>query len=137
MLFRSSGSVGGMSVFLQAGDLGCIIAKRGGPGNSCGAGVRWRDVVAACIDSGFGAAVVRTEPRERGKGSCRRRLHRRYNLNLIDLQRDRLPRATARDAAVDLLALKTRIGYQRLTNFTALHIFVVSLRCSLTVPSMT
>jgi len=32
-------------------------------------------------------------------------------------------------AAIDLLALKTRTQYRRLANFTNLHLFVVSLRC--------
>ena len=33
------------------------------------------------------------------------------------------------DAAVELLALKTRTHYQHLRNFTSLHLFVVTLRC--------
>jgi sulfatase maturation enzyme AslB (radical SAM superfamily) len=38
------------------------------------------------------------------------------------------------DVAVDLLALKSRTRYQRLADFTALHIFVVSLRCEHSCP---
>lgn len=36
--------------------------------------------------------------------------------------------------ALDLLALKTRTRYRNLSNFTALHIFVVSLRCEHSCP---
>ncbi len=36
--------------------------------------------------------------------------------------------------AIDLLALKTRTRHRRLSNFTALHIFVVSLRCEHSCP---
>jgi uncharacterized protein len=36
--------------------------------------------------------------------------------------------------AVDLLALKARTKYQRLANFTGLHMFVVSLRCEHSCP---
>jgi uncharacterized protein len=38
------------------------------------------------------------------------------------------------DVAIDLLALKTRTRYQRLSDFTGLHIFVVSLRCEHSCP---
>ncbi len=38
------------------------------------------------------------------------------------------------DVAVDLLALKTRTKYHRLSNFTALHLFVVTLRCEHSCP---
>ena len=38
------------------------------------------------------------------------------------------------DVAIDLLALKTRTRYQRLAEFTGLHIFVVSLRCEHSCP---
>ena len=38
------------------------------------------------------------------------------------------------DIAVDLLALKTRTKFQRLAEFTGLHIFVVSLRCEHSCP---
>ena len=38
------------------------------------------------------------------------------------------------NVALDLLALKTRTKYERLANFTALHMFVVSLRCEHSCP---
>lgn len=38
------------------------------------------------------------------------------------------------DVAIDLLTLKTRTKYARLPDFTALHIFVVSLRCEHSCP---
>lgn len=38
------------------------------------------------------------------------------------------------NVAIDLLALKTRTRYSRLADFTALHIFVVSLRCEHSCP---
>jgi His-Xaa-Ser system radical SAM maturase HxsB len=38
------------------------------------------------------------------------------------------------DVAVELLALKTRTKHQRLMNFTALHLFVVTLRCEHSCP---
>jgi uncharacterized protein len=38
------------------------------------------------------------------------------------------------NVAIDLLALKARTKYQRLANFTALHMFVVSLRCEHSCP---
>ncbi|HEX4078743.1 MAG TPA: His-Xaa-Ser system radical SAM maturase HxsB [Rhizomicrobium sp.] len=38
------------------------------------------------------------------------------------------------DVAVDLLALKVRTKYQRLSNFTGLHLFVVTLRCEHSCP---
>ncbi len=38
------------------------------------------------------------------------------------------------DVAIELLALKTRTKHQRLTNFTALHLFVVTLRCEHSCP---
>src|SRR6266853_2694738 len=38
------------------------------------------------------------------------------------------------DVAVDLLALKVRTKYERLAEFTGLHIFVVSLRCEHSCP---
>ncbi len=37
-------------------------------------------------------------------------------------------------SAIDLLALKTRTRYERLANFTALHMFVVTLRCEHSCP---
>ncbi len=36
--------------------------------------------------------------------------------------------------ALDLLALKTRTKYERLSNFTGLHLFVVTLRCEHSCP---
>jgi His-Xaa-Ser system radical SAM maturase HxsB len=36
--------------------------------------------------------------------------------------------------AIDLLALKTRTRYERLSNFTGLHLFVVTLRCEHACP---
>jgi His-Xaa-Ser system radical SAM maturase HxsB len=36
--------------------------------------------------------------------------------------------------ALDLLAMKTRTKYQRLSNFTGLHLFVVTLRCEHSCP---
>lgn len=38
------------------------------------------------------------------------------------------------DVAIDLLALKTRTKYERLSNFTGLHLFVVTLRCEHSCP---
>jgi sulfatase maturation enzyme AslB (radical SAM superfamily) len=38
------------------------------------------------------------------------------------------------DVAIDLLALKTKTKYERLANFTALHLFVVTLRCEHSCP---
>lgn len=38
------------------------------------------------------------------------------------------------EVALDLLALKTRTKFQRLSNFTALHMFVVTLRCEHSCP---
>lgn len=38
------------------------------------------------------------------------------------------------DVAIDLLALKARTRYHRLSDFTGLHIFVVSLRCEHSCP---
>ncbi len=38
------------------------------------------------------------------------------------------------NVAIDLLALKTRTKYERLSNFTALHLFVVTLRCEHSCP---
>ena len=38
------------------------------------------------------------------------------------------------NVAIDLLALKARTKYQRLANFTGLHMFVVSLRCEHSCP---
>lgn len=38
------------------------------------------------------------------------------------------------DVAIDLLTLKTRTKYSRLPDFTALHIFVVTLRCEHSCP---
>ena len=38
------------------------------------------------------------------------------------------------DVALDLLALKTRTRYQRLANFTGLHLFVITLRCEHSCP---
>ena len=46
--------------------------------------------------------------------------------HFIEVQGDRSPR--------ELLALKTRTRYQRLPNFTNLHIFVVTLRCDHSCP---
>src|SRR4051812_46955047 len=36
--------------------------------------------------------------------------------------------------AIDLLALKTRTRLERVSNFTALHLFVVTLRCEHSCP---
>lgn len=38
------------------------------------------------------------------------------------------------EVAIDLLALKTRTKYERLSNFTGLHLFVVTLRCEHSCP---
>lgn len=38
------------------------------------------------------------------------------------------------DVAIDLLALKTRTKFERLSNFTSLHLFVVTLRCEHSCP---
>jgi len=38
------------------------------------------------------------------------------------------------EVALDLLALKTRTKYERVSNFTGLHLFVVSLRCEHSCP---
>lgn len=38
------------------------------------------------------------------------------------------------DVALDLLALKTRTKFERLSNFTGLHLFVVTLRCEHSCP---
>ncbi len=46
--------------------------------------------------------------------------------HLIEVKGDRAPR--------ELLALKARTRYQRLSNFTNLHIFVVTLRCDHSCP---
>jgi uncharacterized protein len=69
--------------------------------------------------------------------------------HIVDLVHHRLPTDTeiyrslkskhflmAQDSnvAIDLLALKTRTKYSRLADFTALHIFVVTLRCEHSCP---
>src|SRR5581483_10126684 len=38
------------------------------------------------------------------------------------------------DVAIDLLALKTRTKFERLSHFTGLHLFVVTLRCEHSCP---
>ena len=38
------------------------------------------------------------------------------------------------DVAIDLLALKTKTKFERLSNFTGLHLFVVTLRCEHSCP---
>ena len=52
----------------------------------------------------------------------------------LDLKTKHFLRDTDSDVAIDLLALKSRTRYQRLADFTGLHIFVVSLRCEHSCP---
>lgn len=52
----------------------------------------------------------------------------------LELKAKHFLRDADSDVAVDLLALKARTKYQRLANFTGLHMFVVSLRCEHSCP---
>ena len=52
----------------------------------------------------------------------------------LDLKTKHFLRDADSDVAIDLLALKSRTRYQRLADFTGLHIFVVSLRCEHSCP---
>jgi His-Xaa-Ser system radical SAM maturase HxsB len=52
----------------------------------------------------------------------------------LELKAKHFLRDADSNVAVDLLALKARTKYQRLANFTGLHIFVVSLRCEHSCP---
>jgi len=52
----------------------------------------------------------------------------------LELKTKHFLRDVDSDVAIDLLALKSRTRYQRLADFTALHIFVVSLRCEHSCP---
>jgi uncharacterized protein len=52
----------------------------------------------------------------------------------LELRAKHFLRDADSDFAVDLLTLKTRTRKQRLADFTALHIFVVSLRCEHSCP---
>jgi uncharacterized protein len=52
----------------------------------------------------------------------------------LELKTKHFLRDADSDVANDLLALKSRTRYQRLADFTALHIFVVSLRCEHSCP---
>ena len=50
------------------------------------------------------------------------------------LQGKHIVRASGEDLPLELLAMKTRTRYRRLSEFTGLHIFVVSLRCEHSCP---
>jgi His-Xaa-Ser system radical SAM maturase HxsB len=52
----------------------------------------------------------------------------------LELKTKHFLRDVDSDVAIDLLALKSRTRYQRLADFTALHMFVVSLRCEHSCP---
>lgn len=52
----------------------------------------------------------------------------------LELKAKHMLRDADSDVAIDLLGLKTRTRYQRLANFTGLHMFVVSLRCEHSCP---
>jgi uncharacterized protein len=52
----------------------------------------------------------------------------------LELRSKHFLRDADSDVAVDLLVLKARTRYQRLANFTGLHMFVVSLRCEHSCP---
>jgi His-Xaa-Ser system radical SAM maturase HxsB len=59
---------------------------------------------------------------------------RRSDPHYLELKAKHFLRDADSHVAVDLLALKARTKYQRLTNFTGLHMFVVSLRCEHSCP---
>jgi sulfatase maturation enzyme AslB (radical SAM superfamily) len=52
----------------------------------------------------------------------------------IDLRSMHFLKDSSNEVAIDLLALKLRTKLSRLSDFTALHIFVVSLRCEHSCP---
>jgi len=52
----------------------------------------------------------------------------------IDLRSKHFLKDSSNEVAIDLLALKLRTKLSRLSDFTALHIFVVSLRCEHSCP---
>lgn len=52
----------------------------------------------------------------------------------IDLRARQFIQDESNSVAFDLLAIKTRTKFSRLSNFTSLHIFVVSLRCEHSCP---
>ena len=54
--------------------------------------------------------------------------------HFLDLKTKHFLKDADSDVATDLLTLKTRTKYQRLADFTALHMFVVSLRCEHSCP---
>ena len=58
----------------------------------------------------------------------------RSDRHYLELRTKHFFRDADSDVAVDLLALKLRTRYQQLSEFTGLHIFVVSLRCEHSCP---
>jgi len=52
----------------------------------------------------------------------------------VDLRAKQFLQDEYNGVAIDLLSIKTRTKYSRLSNFTSLHIFVVSLRCEHSCP---
>src|SRR4029453_3500506 len=60
--------------------------------------------------------------------------YRHPDPHYLELKAKHFLRDADSDVAVDLLALKARTKYQRLANFTGLHIFVVALRCEHSCP---